>query len=93
LIFTVSHFLISFDGKSFETSFTAVTATFNNIGPGLAGVGPMQNYAGFSNFAKIILSFDMLAGRLELFPMLLLFTPAVWRNTHRQSKHDLVSLF
>jgi len=93
LIFTVSHFLISIDGKSFETSFTAVTATFNNIGPGLAGVGPVKNYAGFSDFSKIVLSFDMLAGRLELFPMLLLFTPAVWKNTHRQSKHDLVSLF
>ena len=93
LIFIVSHFLVSLDGKDFVTSFTAVTATFNNIGPGLAGVGPMSNFADMSTFSKLVLSFDMLAGRLELFPMLLLITPAVWKNTRLQSKHDIVSLF
>ncbi|MCR4782332.1 MAG: TrkH family potassium uptake protein [Lachnospiraceae bacterium] len=93
LIFIVSHFLITLDGKDFLTSFSAVTATFNNIGPGLSEVGPMSNYASLSAFSKLVLSFDMLAGRLELFPMLLLITPAMWKNTHKQSKHDLVSLF
>ena len=66
ILFTASVFFVAFDNKGLITSFSAVAATINNIGPGLHLVGPTQNYAGFSNFAKIVLSFDMLAGRLEL---------------------------
>jgi trk system potassium uptake protein TrkH len=62
------------------TNFSAVTACFNNIGPGLDAVGPTQNFAHFSPIGKLILSFDMLAGRLELFPMLILFTPSTWKK-------------
>ncbi len=75
--------LVSFDGKSFETSFTAVVACLNNIGPGLGGVGPMENYAAFSWFSKIVLTLSMLIGRLEIYPILLLFIPSVWRKIHR----------
>ncbi|MBQ8340434.1 MAG: TrkH family potassium uptake protein, partial [Clostridia bacterium] len=60
--------------------FTAVSATLNNIGPGLAKVGPTQNFAFFSVPSKLILIFDMLAGRLELLPMLLLFAPGTWKK-------------
>lgn len=72
--------LISLDGFDMVTNFTAVAATLNNIGPGLSQVGPMMNFAGFSNPAKLVLIFDMLAGRLELFPMLVLFLPSAWRK-------------
>jgi trk system potassium uptake protein TrkH len=76
----VSLLLISLDGYDFETNFTAVAATLNNIGPGLNLVGPAENFGFFSNFSKLVLSFDMLAGRLELFPMLLLFIPSSWKR-------------
>lgn len=79
-VFTVSILLISLDKYDFATSFTATIATFNNIGPGIAGVGPMCNYSGFSNLSKLVMCFDMLAGRLELFPMLLLFNLRTWKN-------------
>ena len=67
------------------TNFTAVIATFNNIGPGLELVGPTQNYAHFGVLSKIVLMFDMLAGRLELFPILLLFHPGIIRDFFRKS--------
>ena len=79
-IFVASLFLISLDGFDMVTNFTSVAATLNNIGPGLNQVGPMMNFGGFSNFAKLILIFDMLAGRLEIFPMLVLFMPDTWRK-------------
>ncbi len=79
-IFTASLVFISLDGFDMVTNFTAVAATLNNIGPGLAQVGPMTNFGGYSNFAKLILVFDMLAGRLEIFPMLVLFMPDAWRR-------------
>ena len=72
--------LISLDGFSVETNFTATLACFNNIGPGLAQVGPTCNYSAYSDLSKLILSFAMLAGRLEIFPILLLFSPNVWRR-------------
>ena len=78
-LFTASVFLVNLDGYDLVTSFTAVAATFNNIGPGLAKVGPMANFNIYSYFSKLVLTFDMLAGRLELYPMLLLFSPGVWR--------------
>lgn len=80
LIFVASLMAISFDNKDLITNFTAVLATVNNVGPGLAEVGPASNFAGFSWFSKLVLSFDMLAGRLELFPMLILFTPSTWKK-------------
>ena len=80
LLFTVSVILISFDDHDLVTNFTAVTATINNIGPGLSLVGPTGNFAFFSIPSKLVLIFDMLAGRLELFPMLVLFAPATWKK-------------
>lgn len=72
--------LIGLDELDFTTNFTAVAATLNNIGPGMALVGPTKNYSIFSVFAKFVLMFDMLAGRLELFPMLILFSPITWKK-------------
>ncbi len=80
LILITSVILISLDGFDFETNFTAVMATLNNIGPGLSVVGPTGNYDSFSVFSKYVLSFDMLAGRLELYPLLILFAPGTWRR-------------
>ena len=80
LIFCGSIFLLSLEGKDLVTNFTAVAATFNNIGPGLELVGPTRNFGGFSHFSKYVLIFDMLAGRLELFPMLILFYPSTWKK-------------
>ncbi len=81
IVFTVSVFAISFEDKGLVTSFTAVAATINNIGPGLELVGPTQNFGHFSAFSKYVLMFDMLAGRLELFPLLMMFQPALWKDT------------
>ena len=80
IIMVVSIALISLDGFDALTNFSAVSATFNNIGPGLGEVGPMSSFAEYSIMSKGILTFDMLAGRLELIPMLLLFSPSVWKN-------------
>ena len=79
MIYTISMFLLSLNNFDFETNFTAIAATFNNIGPGLAKVGPMANFNIYSYFSKLVLTFDMLAGRLELYPMLLLFCPGIWK--------------
>ncbi|MCR5293731.1 MAG: TrkH family potassium uptake protein [Lachnospiraceae bacterium] len=79
-LYVISLLLISIDNHDFTTNFTAVAATINNIGPGLSLVGPTRNFSFFSPFSKVILIFDMLAGRLELFPMLLLLTPKIWRR-------------
>lgn len=78
--FLVSLLLISLNNVDFSTSFTAVTTCINNIGPGLARVGPTENFSFFSNFSKIVLSIDMLLGRLECFPIIILFSPAIWRK-------------
>ncbi len=78
-IFFVSFAAVSIiDGQTIETSFSSVAACFNNIGPGLDAVGPVENYAFYSIPSKLILSLDMLLGRLELFPIILLFSPKVW---------------
>ena len=89
LIFAASVFLISIENGSFETNFTAVAATLNNIGPGLDGVGPMANFGHFSPFSKCVFMFGMLAGRLELVPMIILFSPWVWKNNRRNSQKAL----
>lgn len=80
LIFTVSLLLISWEGHGLVTNFTAITTTLNNIGPGLELVGPTQNFAFWSVPSKLVFIFNMLAGRLELFPMLVLFYPKTWKK-------------
>lgn len=88
-IFAISTLLVSAEGHDLETCFTAVAATFNNIGPGLSVVGPTRNFGFFSDFTKYVLIFDMLAGRLELFPMLILFSPRTWlKNPPLFRKHS-----
>ena len=76
----MSILLVSLDNFGAETSVTSVFATLNNIGPGLEMAGPMQNFGCFADPAKLVLIFDMLAGRLEIFPMLVLFMPDTWRR-------------
>lgn len=72
--------LVSFDGFSFETNFTAALTCINNVGPGLGAVGPMGNFSGFSVFSKVLLSLNMLVGRLEIMPMVILFSPITWKK-------------
>ena len=83
ILFFAILLLLSFETAEifdFETNFTAAAACFNNIGPGLAGVGPASNFAAYSGFSKIVLSIAMLLGRLEIFPILLIFTPIFWKK-------------
>lgn len=80
IIMMVSVLLVSLDNNDFATTFTSVTACFNNIGPGISKVGPMENFAFFSDFSKIILSLDMLLGRLECLPILIMLVPSVWKK-------------
>ena len=80
VILFASVLAIGLDNFDFTTNFTAVAATLNNIGPGLELVGPTQNYFIFSSFSKCVLIFDMLAGRLELFPMLIILMPSCWKK-------------
>lgn len=92
-LFILSLFLITLEEKDLVTNFTAVITTLNNIGPGLEMVGPTQNFSHFSPLSKYVLMFDMLAGRLELFPMLLLFVPTIWKeffthNANKEKKQD-----
>ena len=82
LIFAMSMATISLDNFNFESNFTAVAATLNNIGPGIGQVGPTQNFGHYSMVSKGVLIFDMLAGRLELMPMLILFYPKTWMTAH-----------
>ena len=79
-LYAASVLIVSLDNFDFTSNFTAVAATLNNIGPGLGAVGPTCNFGGFSILSKLVLMFDMLAGRLELFPMLLLFSPSTWKK-------------
>ena len=80
IIFCGSILLISLDNFDLITNFTAVAATLNNIGPSLEIVGPMGNFSSFSYLSKSVLIFDMLAGRLEIFPLLLLFFKNTWKK-------------
>ncbi len=79
-IIALSTLLLSLDGFSMMTNFSASIACFNNIGPGFEAVGPVSNFSEYSAFSKIVLIFDMLAGRLEIFPVLVLFSPKAWRR-------------
>ena len=79
-IFVLSILIIAFEEKDFITNFTAVTTTLNNMGPGLSMVGPTQNFGHFTDLSKWVFIFDMLAGRLELFPLLIMFHPSIWHE-------------
>lgn len=83
-LFSVSVLALTLEGKDLVTVFTAVATTINNVGPGLEMVGPTQNFSHFSDFSKYVMMFDMLAGRLELFPLLLLLHPTVWKQLLRR---------
>ena len=80
VILFLSFLIVSLDNFSVGTNFTAVLACFNNIGPGLEAVGPTCNFSAYSTLSKLVLCFDMLAGRLEIFPILVLFTRNTWRR-------------
>ncbi|MBE6605836.1 MAG: TrkH family potassium uptake protein [Ruminococcaceae bacterium] len=80
IIFFSSLLVVSIDNMDFTTNFTAVAATINNIGPGFAGVGPTRNFADYSMLSKIVFSINMLIGRLEIYPMLLLLVPRTWKR-------------
>ena len=80
LIFATSMFIVSFEGHDLVTIFSSVAATFNNIGPGLSLVGPTQNYSFFSAVSKWVFIFDMLAGRLELMPLIVFLTPTTYKG-------------
>jgi len=80
-VFALSTLLVSFNvGIDFTTNFSAVASTLNNVGPGLSAVGPMGNFSVYNDFSKFVFIFDMLAGRLEIFPMLILFAPITWKK-------------
>ena len=80
IILFVSFMLISVDGFSVETNFSAALSCLNNMGPGFAAAGPTCNYAGFSAFSKMVLCLDMLLGRLEIFPILVLASRSTWKR-------------
>ena len=80
VVFTVSFLLLCLEDFDLVTTFTALATCINNVGPGLEVVGPMGNFSSFSDWGKLLLSFDMLVGRLEIFPMLLLFAPSIWKR-------------
>ena len=80
IIMIVSALVVSLDGFSFTTNLTAVISCLNNIGPGLESVGPTCNFSGFSAVSKLVLVFDMLAGRLEIFPILAMFSASSWKG-------------
>ena len=82
-VFAASLLLIAVDDFDMTTNISAVAATINNIGPGFHLVGPTGNYASFTAFSKFVFCFDMLAGRLELLPMLVLLSPRTWKKTFR----------
>ncbi len=79
-IYIVSMLIVSLDNHDFTTNFTAVATTINNVGPGLGMVGPTENFGFYSSLSKLVFTFDMLAGRLEIFPMLVLFSRRTWHR-------------
>jgi trk system potassium uptake protein TrkH len=87
IICIFSMIIVSFDNFDLETTVTAVFACINNIGPGLALVGPAGNFSGFSDLSKFVLSMDMLIGRLEIFPILFLFYPGTWSQSVKHLQH------
>ncbi|MCR4924427.1 MAG: TrkH family potassium uptake protein [Lachnospiraceae bacterium] len=87
MIFVISMLIIALDKEDIVTCFTAIAATLNNVGPGLAMVGPSKNFAHFSDLSKLVMMIDMLAGRLELFPLLIMLNPTVWKEIITTSGH------
>lgn len=79
-IFAASLLLVSLDNFDFITNFSAVASTINNVGPGFAAVGPVRNFSGYSDLSTLVLTLNMLIGRLEIFPMLILFSPYTWKK-------------
>ena len=77
-IYFIIFMIISFEDFGFTTNFTAVSACINNIGPGFGDVGPAGNFSAYSSFSKIVLSFAMLLGRLEIYPLIFAFSPSLW---------------
>ena len=82
VISLIAIFIISFDNFDVTTTVTSVITTMSNIGPGLEMVGPAGNFSAFSPLSKLVLSFCMLVGRLEIYPMIVLFSPSIWRKNH-----------
>ncbi len=89
IIFVCSLFIVSLEGNDIVTNFTAIAATINNIGPGLNMVGPTMNFHFFHPLSKYVMMFDMLAGRLELFPLLILFHPSIWKELAKQKVNKI----
>lgn len=89
LILMGSCVLLSIEDNDFGTTFSAAVSALNNVGMGFGSVGPNHSFAFFSNFSKYVLMFDMLAGRLELFPLLILFHPSVWRDLFIETDHKI----
>lgn len=89
MLFAFSILIVSFDGKDMVSNFTGVLACLNNIGPGMEMAGPTENFASFSVLSKYVLMFDMLAGRLELFPLLLLFHPTAWKQMFGRRRRNV----
>ena len=81
-IVIISFLLVSLDPKEFSmtTNFSAVMATFNNIGPGFDAVGPMANFSAYSDFSKIVMCIDMLLGRLEIYPILTMLAYSTYKK-------------
>lgn len=92
VITTISTLLLALEGKDFTTTFSSVAACINNVGPGLGAVGPTLNYSCYTWFGKLVLSFAMLFGRLELYPMLALFIPSAWKKGS-DGEHDALPPF
>lgn len=80
IIICVSTLILSMNGYDLETNLTAELSCFNNIGPGIGLVGPLGNFSIYSAAEKLLLSLNMLLGRLEIFPMLVLFSPSIWKK-------------
>lgn len=80
LILVVSVLIVSLNNFDFSTTFSSVLTTLNNVGPGISLVGPVENFAKFSGLSKLVFCFDMLAGRLEIFPILMIMSPSLWRR-------------
>ena len=89
IIFVCSLFIVSLEGNDIVTNFTAIAATINNIGPGLNMVGPTMNFHFIHPLSKYVMMFDMLAGRLELFPLLILFHPSIWKELAKQKVNKI----
>ena len=85
-LYCVSLLIVSMDDFDAATNLAAVATTINNVGPGISLVGPTGNFSGFSDLSKYVFCFDMLAGRLEMFPMLVLFSPYTWHQAFKRKK-------